>query len=58
MVGFPTLKRWAIVEKSLRDSRSAALAEVLLGEERLRRMVAVWLGLIKANLDYRLHEGE
>jgi four helix bundle protein len=33
-------------------------AEVLPGKERLRGVVSMLVGLIKANSDYRLHEGE
>ena len=33
-------------------------AEVLPGKERLRGMVSMLVGLIRANWDYRLHEGE
>ncbi len=32
--------------------------EVLPGKERLRKIVCMLVGLIKANSDYRLHEGE
>jgi four helix bundle protein len=34
------------------------LTEVLPGKERLRGVVSMLVGLIKANSDYRLHEGE
>jgi len=34
------------------------LAEVLPGKERLRGVVSMLVGLIKANSDYRLHEGD
>ena len=34
------------------------LAEVLPGKERLRGVVLMLVGLIKANSDYRLHEGD
>jgi four helix bundle protein len=34
------------------------LAVVALGKERLRGLVSMLLGLIKANSDYRLHEGD
>ena len=34
------------------------LQEVLPGKERLRKIVSMLVGLIKANSDYRLHEGE
>ena len=33
------------------------VAEVLPGKERLRGMVSMLIGLIRANSDYRLHEG-
>jgi four helix bundle protein len=33
------------------------LAVVARGKERLRRVVSMLVGLIKANSDYRLHEG-
>jgi len=35
-----------------------ALVVVNLGEERLRGIVSMLVGLIKANSDYRLHEGD
>ncbi len=34
------------------------LTEVAPGKERLRRIVSMLVGLIKANSDYRLHEGD
>jgi four helix bundle protein len=34
------------------------LAEIIPGKERLRGVVSMLVGLIKANSDYRLHEGE
>jgi four helix bundle protein len=34
------------------------LAVVAPGKERLRRIVSMLVGLIKANSDYRLHEGD
>jgi four helix bundle protein len=34
------------------------IAEVLPGKERLRGVVSMLVGLIKANSDYRLHNGE
>jgi len=34
------------------------LQEVLPGKERLRKIVSMLVGLIKANSDYRLHEGD
>jgi four helix bundle protein len=33
-------------------------AEVISGKERLLEIVSMLVGLIKANSDYRLHEGE
>ena len=33
-------------------------SEVLPGKEQLKRMVSMLVGLIRANSDYRLHEGE
>jgi len=33
-------------------------AEVTAGKEHLRRIVSMIVGLIKANSDYRIHEGE
>jgi four helix bundle protein len=32
--------------------------EIASGKERLRRIVSMLVGLIKANSDYRLHEGD
>ena len=32
--------------------------ELMSGKERLRRIVSMLVGLIKANSDYRLHEGD
>ena len=34
------------------------LAVIAPGKERLRRIVSMLVGLIKANSDYRLHEGD
>ena len=34
------------------------LEEILPGKEQLRRTVSMLVGLIKANSDYRLHDGE
>jgi four helix bundle protein len=34
------------------------LTEIIPGKERLRAVVSMLVGLIKANSDYRLHEGE
>jgi four helix bundle protein len=34
------------------------LQEVMTGKERLRAIVSMLIGLIRANSDYRLHEGE
>jgi len=34
------------------------LTEIIRGKERLRGVVSMLVGLIKANSDYRLHEGE
>jgi four helix bundle protein len=33
-------------------------SEVAPGKERLRRIVSMLVGLIKANSDYRMHEGD
>jgi four helix bundle protein len=33
-------------------------ADVMSGKERLRAIVSMLIGLIRANSDYRLHEGE
>jgi len=35
-----------------------SIDEVMPGKERLRGIVSMTVGLIKANSDYRLHEGE
>jgi four helix bundle protein len=34
------------------------VTEILAGKERVRAMVSMLIGLIRANSDYRLHEGE
>jgi four helix bundle protein len=40
------------------SQRRVPESEVAPGKERLRRIVSMLVGLIKANSDYRMHEGD